>query len=265
MTCFTSPRPNKFGLRPLLTPTQQLDLWGWSWVFLELTDLASLLPTSPSQMFFWMRAELERSNSRSRRILILVGIHLLLHLVIGPVFFLDLSVGRIFRMLPLLFLESGQTWCNSLGDLELVSVTYFHLWSESYFFPSGHTHHHHRVKALAVPFTLIWAFEIDLAVSPKDLGSSSTGLQRPILLTDPNILHHHFQHLSTSMARLQPLWLVFNLYDSFSTSMAHFHPPPPVFNFYSSFSIFTACFQHTLPIFNIYPSYITCKQCKNFE
>ena len=32
---------------------------------------------------------------------------------------------------------------------------------------------------------LIRAFEFDLAVSPKDLGTRATGLQRPILLTDP--------------------------------------------------------------------------------
>jgi hypothetical protein len=41
-----------------------------------------------------------------------------------------------------------------------------------------------RTKALL--FTLIRAFEIDLAVSPKDLGSRATSIQRPILLTDPN-------------------------------------------------------------------------------
>jgi hypothetical protein len=32
---------------------------------------------------------------------------------------------------------------------------------------------------------LVRAFEIDLAVSPKDLGAKATGIQRPILLTDP--------------------------------------------------------------------------------
>jgi hypothetical protein len=41
-----------------------------------------------------------------------------------------------------------------------------------------------RTKALL--FTLIRAFEIDLAVSPTDLGSRATSIQRPILLTDPN-------------------------------------------------------------------------------
>ena len=41
-----------------------------------------------------------------------------------------------------------------------------------------------RTKALL--FTLIRAFEIDLAVSPKDLGSRPTNVRRPILLTDPN-------------------------------------------------------------------------------
>ena len=32
---------------------------------------------------------------------------------------------------------------------------------------------------------LIRAFEIDLGVSPKDVGTKATGLQRPMLLTDP--------------------------------------------------------------------------------
>ena len=108
-------------------------------------------------------------------------------------YFLDLSVGRIFRMLPLLFLESGQACWHSLGDLELASVFDFHLWSESFF----HIHQHRfqtlflnllclciRTKALL--FTLIRAFEIDLAVSPKDIGLKHTGIRRPILLTDPN-------------------------------------------------------------------------------
>jgi len=34
-------------------------------------------------------------------------------------------------------------------------------------------------------FTLVRAFEFDLAVSPKDIGTSSIGILRPILLTDP--------------------------------------------------------------------------------
>jgi len=42
------------------------------------------------------------------------------------------------------------------------------------------------VETKALLFTLIRAFEIDLAVSPKDLGSRPTDIQRPILLTDPN-------------------------------------------------------------------------------
>ena len=42
-------------------------------------------------------------------------------------FFLDRSVGQIFRMLRLLYLESGRTFCRSLVDLELVSVLDFHL------------------------------------------------------------------------------------------------------------------------------------------
>ena len=41
--------------------------------------------------------------------------------------FLDRSVGQIFRMLRLLYLESGRTFCRSLVDLELVSVLDFHL------------------------------------------------------------------------------------------------------------------------------------------
>ena len=48
-------------------------------------------------------------------------------------FFLDQSVGRIFRVLPFLFLEFGRTFCHSLVDLELVSVLDFHFWSESLF------------------------------------------------------------------------------------------------------------------------------------
>jgi len=42
------------------------------------------------------------------------------------------------------------------------------------------------VETKALLFTLIRAFEIDLAVSPKDIGSRATSIQRPILLTDPN-------------------------------------------------------------------------------
>ena len=34
-------------------------------------------------------------------------------------------------------------------------------------------------------FTLIRAFEFDLAVPAKDIGTSSIGPQRPVLLTDP--------------------------------------------------------------------------------
>jgi hypothetical protein len=41
-----------------------------------------------------------------------------------------------------------------------------------------------RTKALL--FTLIRAFEFDLAVSAKDLGMKSLGFQRPVLLTDPD-------------------------------------------------------------------------------
>ena len=50
-------------------------------------------------------------------------------------FFLDLSVGQTFQMLPHVYLESGRTFCHSLVDLELVSVFDFHLWSESSIFP----------------------------------------------------------------------------------------------------------------------------------
>ncbi|KAF8809593.1 cytochrome P450 [Phlegmacium glaucopus] len=35
-------------------------------------------------------------------------------------------------------------------------------------------------------FTLVRAFEFDLAVSAKDMGTKSIGIQRPVLLTDPN-------------------------------------------------------------------------------
>ena len=34
-------------------------------------------------------------------------------------------------------------------------------------------------------FTLLRAFEFDLAVSPKDIGMPSLGVLRPILLRDP--------------------------------------------------------------------------------
>ena len=123
------------------------------------------------------------------------------YLVIKPIFsYLDLSVGRIFRMLPLLFLESGRTCCHSLGDLELVSVFDFHLWSESYFL-FYFIHWSYRlalcsniflnlpslcIRTKALLFTLIRAFEIDLAVSPKDIGLKPTSIRRPILLRDPN-------------------------------------------------------------------------------
>ena len=40
-----------------------------------------------------------------------------------------------------------------------------------------------RMKVLL--FTLIRAFEFDLAVPAKDIGTSSIGPQRPVLLTDP--------------------------------------------------------------------------------
>jgi len=42
------------------------------------------------------------------------------------------------------------------------------------------------VEIKAVLFTLIRAFEIDLAVSAKDIGTKAADLQRPILLTDAN-------------------------------------------------------------------------------
>ena len=68
----------------------------------------------------------------------------------------------------------------------------------SLIFTSGHIHQHRvliyfflnllclRIRTKALLFTLIRAFEIDLAISPKDLGSSPTSIRRPILLTDPN-------------------------------------------------------------------------------
>ena len=85
-------------------------------------------------------------------------------------FLLDLSVGRMFRMLPLLFLESGRTCWHSMGDLELVSVFDFHLWSESYFPLRSHPFLIFflnfffclciRTKGLL--FTLVRAFEMTL-------------------------------------------------------------------------------------------------------
>jgi len=41
-----------------------------------------------------------------------------------------------------------------------------------------------RMKALL--FTLVRAFEFDLAVSGKDIGWKPSGVQRPVLLKDPN-------------------------------------------------------------------------------
>ena len=41
-----------------------------------------------------------------------------------------------------------------------------------------------RMKVLL--FTLIRAFEFDLAIPAKDLGTTSIGVQRPVLLTNPN-------------------------------------------------------------------------------
>ena len=41
-----------------------------------------------------------------------------------------------------------------------------------------------RMKVLL--FTLIRAFEFDLAISAKDLGTTSIGVQLPVLLMDPN-------------------------------------------------------------------------------
>ncbi|KAF8802410.1 cytochrome P450 [Phlegmacium glaucopus] len=41
-----------------------------------------------------------------------------------------------------------------------------------------------EIKSLL--FTLVRAFEFDLAVSAKDIGTKSIGIQRPVLLTDPN-------------------------------------------------------------------------------
>ena len=40
-----------------------------------------------------------------------------------------------------------------------------------------------RMKVLL--FTLVRAFEFDLAVSAKDIGTASFAIKRPILLTDP--------------------------------------------------------------------------------
>ena len=40
-----------------------------------------------------------------------------------------------------------------------------------------------RMKVLL--FTLVRAFEFDLAVSAKDIGTASLAIQRPILLSDP--------------------------------------------------------------------------------
>ena len=74
--------------------------------------------------------------------------------------------------------------------LDLVSVIDLHLWSKWCFFfylakilSNVVGSYVNRIKALL--FTLIRAFEFDLAVSGKDIGSKPTGPQRPVLLTDP--------------------------------------------------------------------------------
>ena len=40
-----------------------------------------------------------------------------------------------------------------------------------------------RMKVLL--FTLVRSFEFDLAIPAKDFGTTSIGVQRPVLLTDP--------------------------------------------------------------------------------
>lgn len=42
------------------------------------------------------------------------------------------------------------------------------------------------VEMKVLLFTLVRAFEFDLAVSAKDIGTKPTDIQRPVLLTDPN-------------------------------------------------------------------------------
>ena len=74
---------------------------------------------------------------------------------------------------------------------ELVSVFGSQSLSESLIFFSGSTTSDSHIlspviRAKALLFTLIRAFEIDLAVSTKDIGTKALNFQRPILLTDPN-------------------------------------------------------------------------------
>ena len=93
-------------------------------------------------------------------------------------------------MLLHLSLGSGQTYCHSMEVLELVSVFDLHLWSKFFFYhlakiPSNVIGFHvNRIKALL--FILIRAFEFDLAIPAKDIGSKPNGSQRPVLLKDPN-------------------------------------------------------------------------------
>ena len=64
--------------------------------------------------------------------------------------------------------------------LEWVLRFYYVCWISS---PKGFYCVNDRMKVLL--FTLVRAFEFDLAVSPKDVGTASFAIQRPILLTDP--------------------------------------------------------------------------------
>ena len=111
--------------------------------------------------------------------------------IIWSVSFPVLNVGQIFQMPQYLSPESGQTWWHSLGVPELVLVFGSQSWSESLIFFSGSTTSDSHIlspviRTKALLFTLIRAFEFDLAVSAKDIGTKALNFQRPILLTDPN-------------------------------------------------------------------------------
>ena len=86
-----------------------------------------------------LSTEINQSGGRCGKIQVGFVLIFVFHCLSDLFFFfalllLDLSDGKIFQSLPLLFLESGRTSWHSLGDLELVSVIGFHLWSESYFY-----------------------------------------------------------------------------------------------------------------------------------
>jgi len=81
-----------------------------------------------------------------------------------------------------------------------------------------------RIKILL--FTLIRAFEFDLAVSPEDIGVKPIGVQRPVLLTDPNNPNHMpllVRHISNWLSSISaPFGFIFkfiNVLTEFKTQI----------------------------------------------